>query len=215
MEVGKYMKNILLKKSWSLGAIIILIAMSNIPISIGMSENNISIKPTIKPGDNILANVSVEWLKGLNIPDVTCENTDHKVFVFPEDPEGRVKLNFTFNWRHKFREAVSIPIRLTHVEFSLQYETKDINYIYQLPWFQWKPRLEDCKSVAWEEFTIYKDQNDYGVDLGWHVPYIQTSGSDVPLEATVVVAGMFPFRFMFKGVYFVDTWNIIIRPLSD
>jgi len=212
MEVGKNMKNILLKKSWCLGAIIILIAMSTIPISIGMSENNISLKPTIKPGDNILANVSVYWLRGLNIPDVICENTDDKVFVFPEDSEGRVKLNFTFNWKHKFEKAVSIPIRLTHVEFSIQNET---DYIYQLPWFKWKPTLESCTSVDWEEFTIYKDQNDYGVDLGWHVPYIQTSGSDVPLEATVVVAGMFPFRFMFKGVYFVDTWNIIIRPLSD
>ena len=213
------MKNIFLKKSWCFAVILILTTISTMPVAMSISENSFYQKSraiTEESGDNLLAEADISWWFWPLPPLVNfTDNPSGKDFVYPQDNEGYIKLNFTINWRHKLLTRTIFKLRFTHFEFSI-YEGKfpDINMIYDKDYKEWqKEGFEDCDDTGWEEFTIYIDQNNES-DPGWKYDKIFTDDSTKNLTVKFTITGFPPFYCLIPNLI-IWKWEVTVSPNNE
>ena len=120
------MRNIYIKKGWCFAVILLFASLSLMPITSSIVEKNESTEPLGAEGDNILAWVNVSWEKWPECPcsepaggKSSIEFIEDKIYYFPEDDDGNIKVNFSILCKHNLYVPLVFPFRWTHVEYSI------------------------------------------------------------------------------------------------
>jgi len=184
------MSNVLLKKSWCLAVILLLITMSTISIPAIENKKDISPQTTLEYSENILAYITVEWesfFSGWNLsdlpPNVTINQSDTREFHFQEI-NGIIQMNFTVVCKQKLLNRTLFP-RFARFDLVLKHNNthiyNDINSFF-------------CNELIWKYGNIIVGRNDTINDL-------VTNGQNATLIPTVGTR-TFPTLFLFlTGIY--------------
>ena len=114
------MHNILLKKGWCLCVVLILIMIIFLPMTLSKSNKNyMSPNTTTDEGDNVLAKIYLNYSGWGAFPEISVTYYEDKIYEFPADSQGRIKVNFTFLTFHKKQFETIFRYRWTIVYFSI------------------------------------------------------------------------------------------------